>query len=151
MRITIARTMVVAFAITLGAACTATRTPTVPGATTDTEAATAEAAAETALKNTVRWATATEVDNFAFDVYRGETDEGPFTRLTKTPVPGAGTTDEPTRYEFVDETIEPGKAYFYYIEDISMTGQRRKISPVYEAPPKGTAAGAAQPSETATE
>ena len=52
------------------------------------------------LQNVVRWSTASEVDNFGFDVYRAEHAEGPFTRITQQPVSGAGTSDEPARYEY---------------------------------------------------
>ncbi len=87
-------------------------------------------------RNTVRWSTASEVDNFGYDVYRGTSAEGPFERLTKDPVPGAGTTDEPQKYSFVDETIDPYETYFYYVESISLAGEREKFTPVIQAKPK---------------
>ena len=87
-------------------------------------------------RNTVRWSTASEVDNFGYDVYRGTSAEGPFERLTKDPVPGAGTTDEPQKYSFVDETIDPYVTYFYYVESISLAGEREKFTPVIQAKPK---------------
>ena len=90
-----------------------------------------------ALENTLRWKTASEVDNFGFDVYRADSEEGPFERLTEEPIPGAGTTDEPQQYVFVDDTIEAGKAYWYYVESISMSGVRERFTPVFRAAPKG--------------
>ncbi|HET9767086.1 MAG TPA: hypothetical protein VFS60_09570 [Thermoanaerobaculia bacterium] len=87
-------------------------------------------------RNTVRWSTASEVDNFGYDVYRGPTAEGPFERLTKDPVPGAGTTDEPQKYSFVDESIDPYETYFYYVESISLAGARARFTPVIQAKPK---------------
>ncbi|MEM6794705.1 MAG: hypothetical protein AAF725_12065 [Acidobacteriota bacterium] len=86
--------------------------------------------------NTIKWATASEVDNFGFDVFRAEAEDGPFTRLTADPVEGAGTVDEPQRYEFVDDTIDPKKAYFYYVESISMSGVRERFTPVVRVKPK---------------
>ena len=59
------------------------------------------------LSNTIRWSTASEVENFGYDVYRGLAEEGPFERITEDPIPGAGTTDTPSRYSFVDDTIAP--------------------------------------------
>lgn len=94
-----------------------------------------EATPET-YSNTIRWRTASEVDNFGFDVYRGATEEGPFTRLTESPIDGAGTTDEPTSYSFVDDTIDPEQAYWYYVESISMNNSREKFTPTYCAKPK---------------
>jgi hypothetical protein len=54
--------------------------------------------------NTLRWTTASEVDNFGFDVYRSDEEEGPFVRLTASPISGAGTTDLTTKYAFEDST-----------------------------------------------
>lgn len=89
------------------------------------------------LANTIRWSTASEVDNFGFDVYRAESEEGPFLRLTASPVAGAQTSDEPHAYQFVDGTIAPGTVYFYYVESISLAGQRERFTPVIRAPAKG--------------
>ncbi len=88
------------------------------------------------LKNSIRWATASEVDNFGFDVFRGDAEEGPFTRLNEEPIAGAGTTDEPQRYLFVDETIEAGRSYWYYVESIAMDGSREKFTPTFKSKPK---------------
>lgn len=88
------------------------------------------------LRNTIRWKTASEVDNFGFDVYRATAEDGPFERLTSSPVPGAGTVDEPKSYQFADEKIEPGVAYWYYVESISIQGVREKFTPTFKAPVK---------------
>lgn len=90
--------------------------------------------------NTLRWTTASEVDNFGFDVYRGGAEEGPFVRLTSEPIPGAGTVDEPQSYSFVDDTIDPSEAYWYFVESISMSGVRERFTPVFRAAPKITPA-----------
>jgi hypothetical protein len=86
--------------------------------------------------NTIRWTTASEVDNYGFDVYRGDSASGPFQRLTAQPIPGAGTSDTPSRYEYVDDAIEPGREYYYYVESIGAGGDRSRFTPVRRAPPK---------------
>lgn len=86
--------------------------------------------------NTVKWSTASEVDNFGYDVYRGESPEGPFVRLTEKPIEGAFTSDVIHRYRFVDESIDPTKTYYYYVESISMSGDRERFTPVGEAKAK---------------
>ncbi len=88
------------------------------------------------LKNTLKWTTASEVENFGFDIYRSDSEDGPFERMTEDPLPGAGTTDEPQHYLWEDHDIEPGKDYFYYIESISMSGVRERFSPIIKAPAK---------------
>ena len=100
------------------------------------------------LTKTIRWATASEVDNFGYDVYRGESEEGPFTRLTAEPIAGAGTTDEPSYYTFVDDTLEPGTDYYYYVESISVHGERERFTPIQKVPAKG-ADGDAKDGESA--
>lgn len=87
-------------------------------------------------KNTIRWTTASEVDSFGFDVFRGESEDGPFVRLNPKPIPGAGTSDESHSYAWVDETIDPAKEYFYYVESISIDGVREKFTPVNRAKAK---------------
>lgn len=91
---------------------------------------------EERLSNTPRWTTASEVENFGYDVFRGEAEEGPFTKLTESPLAGAGTTDETKKYEFRDDTIDPCKDYWYYVESISTTGVREKFTPVFKAAAK---------------
>ena len=86
--------------------------------------------------NTIKWATASEVDNFGFDIYRSENEDGPFSKINKTPVEGAGTTDSPSYYKYEDDTIDPRKAYYYYVESISMDGIREHFTPVIKAKPK---------------
>lgn len=93
------------------------------------------------LSNRLKWSTASEVDNFGFDIYRSTSEEGPFDRLTAQPIPGAGTVDEPRYYEYVDTAIEAGTDYFYYVESISVDGIREKFSPIIRAPAKGPKQG----------
>src|SRR5262245_51609359 len=114
--------------------------PTAPAAST--------AAAPKPLNNTIKWSTASEVDNFGYDVFRGDKEEGPFTRLNPKIIAGAATIDEPRYYSYVDESIEVGKEYWYYVESVSLAGVREKFTPVFKSKPKaadGSVIGAATP------
>ncbi len=91
---------------------------------------------EERIANTPKWSTASELDNFGFDVYRGDAEEGPFERLTEAPILGAGTSDEPHSYSFRDDSIDPCKDYWYYVEAISTSGEREKFTPTFRAPAK---------------
>ncbi len=86
--------------------------------------------------NTLKWTTASEVDNFGFDIYRGLSEDGEFERITPEILPGAGTTDEPQNYIYQDLEIDPRRDYYYYIESISLGGIREIFSPVIKAPAK---------------
>jgi hypothetical protein len=98
--------------------------------------AVSEEQADEPVVNTLKWTTASEVDNFGFDIYRSLDEDGPFDRITDDPLPGAGTTDEPQKYVFVDSEIDPTKDYYYYIESISLGGVREVFSPVIRSPAK---------------
>nr|AGC72435.1 hypothetical protein [uncultured bacterium A1Q1_fos_2037] len=105
----------------------------------------AAAAPSPPYRNTIRWTTASEVDSFGFDVFRGESAEGPFERLNAKPIAGAGTSDESHSYAYVDETIDPTKDYYYYVESISIDGVREKFTPVNRAKAKAPSAAAPAP------
>jgi hypothetical protein len=93
------------------------------------------------VTNTARWTTASETDTFAYDVYRGDSENGKFVRITKKPVLGNGTTSETHKYEFVDDTIDPCKEYWYYVEEIATSGERTKFTSVFKAKAKRHADG----------
>jgi hypothetical protein len=102
-------------------------------------------AADQRLANTARWTTASEQDNFGFDVYRGDTEKGDFKKLTAQPILGAGTSDETHKYEYRDDAIDPCREYWYYVEGITTSGTREKFTPTFRAPPKLRAVGSAPP------
>lgn len=91
------------------------------------------------LANTPKWSLASEQDNFGFDVFRGDTEKGEFAKLNKDPILGAGTTDETQKYSWRDDTIDPCKDYWYYVESISTTGVREKMTPTFRAAAKRSA------------
>jgi hypothetical protein len=93
------------------------------------------------LANTLKWSTASEVENFGYDVYRADTADGPWVRINAKPIAGAGTLDEPSYYQYADTDIDPTRTYFYYVESISLKGVREKFTPVIKAPPKRPAPG----------
>lgn len=99
--------------------------------------------ADQRVANTARWTTASEQDNFGFDVFRGDSEKGEFKKLTDKPILGAGTSDETHKYEFRDDTIDPCKDYWYYVEQISTKGVHEKITPTFHAPAKRRARGSA--------
>src|SRR5512140_3428731 len=83
------------------------------------------------VKNTAHWTTASEEENFGYDVYRGDSESGPFVKLTKQPILGNGTTPETHKYEYADDAIDPCKDYWYYVESIATDGAREKFTPIF--------------------
>jgi len=99
------------------------------------------------LQNVIRWTTASEVDNYGFDIYRSTSEDGHFEIINDSTVAGAGTSDVPQDYEYFDTSIEPGVAYYYYVESVSMTGVRARATPTIHARPRGSNAPRAGSSE----
>ena len=96
--------------------------------------------AEQRVTNTARWTTASEQENFGYDVYRGESEKGPFVKLTRQPILGHGTTNETHDYAYSDDAIDPCKDYWYYVEAIATDGGREKFTDLFHAPAKRHAA-----------
>ena len=71
---------------------------------------------------TIRWRTETEVGNVGFRIYRSEEKDGNYTKIVF--ISGGGNSAMSIDYQFTDEKAEPGKTYFYYLEDIDIAGEK---------------------------
>ena len=87
------------------------------------------------LFNTLRWKT-NDVSNYGYDIYRADSETGPFVKINAEPVPGTLRPGKVQVFEYEDATIQPGKEYWYYVESISLTGERLKFTPTLKAPAK---------------
>ena len=103
----------------------------------------AKLAPDQRIANTARWTTASEQNSFGFDVFRSDSERGEFAKLNKDPILGAGTSDETHKYEYRDDSIDPCREYWYYVEGIDTNGARAKFTPTFRAPPKRRAPGSA--------
>jgi len=86
---------------------------------------------ESRLYNEIKWTTASEQDNFGYDIYRSDTEEGEFDIINEDTLQGAGTTIDESKYAFRDDTIDPCKVYYYYVESIATNGTREAFTPVF--------------------
>ncbi|HUM50023.1 MAG TPA: choice-of-anchor K domain-containing protein, partial [Anaerolineaceae bacterium] len=71
---------------------------------------------------TLQWATATERDNYGFNLYRATSEDGERTLLNAEMIPSLVAPGSPygAEYEFVDNTAEAGVQYFYWLEDVDI-------------------------------
>lgn len=71
----------------------------------------------------LEWATATETDNFGFNLYRATALDGEQTQLNGGLIPSLVAPGSPygAEYNFVDETAEPGVLYYYWLEDVDLS------------------------------
>nr|MBP8864539.1 hypothetical protein [Anaerolineae bacterium] len=79
----------------------------------------------------VTWETAQELDNLGFNLYRGESAAGPWTRLNAEllPAQNPGATFGAT-YEWLDADVTPDMTYFYRLEDVNVYGASTFHGPV---------------------
>ena len=76
----------------------------------------------------VKWTTISEIDNAGFNILRSQTKVGQFMKVNPTLILGAGTTAERNTYTWVDTTVKSNVAYYYQIEDVSFSGNRRRLA-----------------------
>ncbi|KAA0254756.1 hypothetical protein FBQ97_02035 [Acidobacteria bacterium ACD] len=134
-------------ALLLPAAALAGQAKPAPPPAAPAPSATPAPAAPARPKITLKWSTASEVDNYGFFVFRGDDEKGPFKALNERILPGAGNSDVPSNYLYEDLDVVPGRAYYYYLESVSTQGVHEKFSPVlrkdcckgFEAAPKAPA------------
>ena len=71
----------------------------------------------------LNWTTQSELQNAGFNVLRGISKEGHFTKINPTLIPGAGTTGKRNDYQWTDTTAQSDVPYFYRIQDVSLAGE----------------------------
>ncbi len=78
----------------------------------------------TFVNNTVRleWTTQSETENLGFHIFRSESENGNYNRITQSMIPGAGTSQSVHRYQYIDESIQTGKTYYYKLADVNYNG-----------------------------
>lgn len=95
---------------------------------------------------TLKWATASEVNNLGFEVYRAGEESGEYLLIASyendPALAGQLNTNIETRYEYVDNTVEPRATYWYKLTDVSLTGLRIEHGPISATPglPEGVVA-----------
>lgn len=75
------------------------------------------------------WSAEQEDQTFGYLVYRASAREGPFVRLNARVIT-VGSGPSAGKYAYEDESVEPGRSYFYYLESVSKGGEKRRISGV---------------------
>ena len=78
----------------------------------------------------LKWRTESETNNFGFHIYRIETENGEYVRITPTLIKGHGSDATPHDYSFLDDTAEAGSTYWYLIEDVDFAGNTERSDPI---------------------
>ncbi|MBN2356652.1 tandem-95 repeat protein [candidate division KSB1 bacterium] len=78
----------------------------------------------------LEWRTQSETDNLGFHVFRSESETGNYTQITRSMIPGAGSSTVEHRYTYDDQDIEPDKQYYYKLADIEYSGRMTLHGPI---------------------
>lgn len=76
------------------------------------------------------WETASEVDSAGFHLWRGGEEQGDYVRITDGLIRARGSPDEGAAYDFRDAGLEPGRTWYYKLEDVDLAGRSAFHGPV---------------------
>lgn len=79
---------------------------------------------------TITWETASEVDTAGFNLYRSESPDGPWVKINDAIIPPSEDPVRGGRYEFKDAGAEPGKTYYYQLEEVELSGKTTRFPPI---------------------
>lgn len=85
----------------------------------------------------VEWTTATEINTAGFNLYRGESVQGPFAKVNDQLIAASPDPVTGGKYKFEDTTVEAGKTYFYQLEDVEFGGKTARHGPLVITAPGG--------------
>jgi hypothetical protein len=83
----------------------------------------------------IEWTTANEVNTAGFNLYRGETPDGPFTQINASLIPASSDPLTGGDYRFEDTSVQPGRTYYYQLEDVEYSGATTRHGPVQSTAP----------------
>jgi hypothetical protein len=78
----------------------------------------------------VAWKTGSEQDNAGFNVWRSDSENGQFAKLTGSLIPAEGGAGQGASYSFTDRSAIPGGTYFYKLEDVDTAGASTFHGPI---------------------
>lgn len=71
---------------------------------------------------TIEWTTASELETAGFNIYRGESANGPFEHINPVVIPATGDPLVGAAYSYKDRGVRAGKTYYYNLEEIELDG-----------------------------
>jgi len=80
------------------------------------------------------WSTASEIDNAGFNLYRAESEDGPYVKVNDALISAEGSSVQGASYEFINKNLKNRKTYYYKLEDVDGSGQSTFHGPVSAKP-----------------
>ena len=79
----------------------------------------------------VEWSTETEMNTAGFNLYRGESPDGPFdVKVNAQLIPPAADPLTGGSYQYIDKTAKPGVTYYYKLEEVEKNGGANSYGPI---------------------
>ena len=78
----------------------------------------------------LHWRTESQADCAGFNVWKSETETGPYDLITTSLIPAQGNSSTATDYTFTDKNVHDGTVYWYKIEEISIEGVSKFFGPI---------------------
>jgi len=88
----------------------------------------------------VEWSTASELDTVGFNLYRADTPQGPFAQVNSELIPASSEPLTGGEYSYRDGAVQPGKIYYYELEEVQSNGGRDRFGPISVQADSGSAA-----------
>jgi len=71
----------------------------------------------------LEWTTESEIDNAGFNIYRAQSEDGPYEKVNADVIPAQGSSTLGASYEFIDKAVKNRVVYYYKLEDIDLAGK----------------------------
>jgi hypothetical protein len=83
---------------------------------------------------TLNWVTETEIDNAGFNIYRADSENGKYVKITDSLIASKAGATQGATYQFIDNDVENRKTYYYKLEDIDLNGTSTMHGPMSATP-----------------
>lgn len=75
----------------------------------------------------IRWTTESEVGTAGYNIYRAESEDGPWTKINERLIPGATDPLRGGSYVYTDTQVLAGQTYWYELEEIELNGSANRL------------------------
>lgn len=83
----------------------------------------------------IRWTTNVERNHYGFNLYRTNADSTRFQQINRELIRNiVNSGSNQGKYRFIDQDLDNGTRYYYYLEDVDLTGKKTLHGPVYATP-----------------
>lgn len=86
----------------------------------------------------INWSTATEFQTAGFNLYRAESEQGPYQKVNAKIIPASPDPLVGGDYAYRDNQVKPGHVYFYQLEEIEIDGKVNRQETIMVTSPYGS-------------